>query len=128
MAKATAKGYLPLYDNYLRHMKALHGQARDFLAEVERRSPSRTHEAELLLDRIISDWRSVRPETGALRISPSGAFRSRAEVLNPARWPEVDARLLHSAIKLCGDKFSIARAFYNRLSPAQKKLVRGRRP
>jgi hypothetical protein len=128
VAKATAKGYSPLYDNYLRHMKALHGQARDFLAEVKRRASSRTHEAEVLIDRINSDWRSVRPETGARRISPSSAFHARAEVFDPAGWPEVDARALHSAIKLCGDKFNIARSYYNRLPPAEKRLVRGMRP
>src|SRR5215469_12347143 len=122
VAKVTAKGYSPLYDNYLRHLKALHGRARDFLAEVDRLSASRIHEAEILIDRINSDWRSVRPETGARRISPSDAFRTRAEVFDPARWPEVDARALHSAIKLCGDKFNIARSYYNRLSPTERKL------
>jgi len=117
MARLTAKEYQTVHDDFLEHRDDLHVKALQFLAEVTRRAPHRRREAERLVARISRDWRSVRPETGTGTCNPS------PEVFDPANWSEVDARPLRSALVHCGDKFNVARSYYEELPADEKRLM-----
>lgn len=118
MARLTAKEYQTVHDDFLQHRDDVQIKAQQFLAEVIRRAPHRRREAERLVARINRDWRSIRPETG------TGTLNSSPEVFDPAEWSEVDARPLHSALVHCGNKFSVARSYYEGLPEDEKRLTR----